>query len=125
MIRVGTVGVIAVPVLFGVLAGCNGRAQQPTAAVDQEQRKSSMSGIQQLRKSIQMGTERVFPEGEYRRGVVLGARGDYKGAAEHFRNYLRLAPNSPIAETVRRQLARAEELAAAKPAGGQVAPKSR
>ena len=124
MVRVWTVALIALPVLFGVLAGCNSRAEQWTAAVDQEQRKSSMSEIQQLRKAIQMGTDRVFPEGEYRRGVVLGARGDYTGAAEHFRNYLRLAPNSPIAETVRKQLARAEELAAAKPAAEQVAPRS-
>ena len=77
------------------------------------------------REAIRLDPRHVYPEAEYTLGVILGTRGDYKGAAEHFRNYLRLAPTSPNAETVKKQLARAEELAAAKPAGEQVAPRSR
>jgi tetratricopeptide (TPR) repeat protein len=74
------------------------------------------------REGVKLDRAHVYPDAEYTLGVILGARGDYKGAAEHLRNYLLLAPNSPNAETVRKQLARAEELAAARPAGGQATP---
>ena len=76
------------------------------------------------REAIRLDRGHVYPEAEYTLGVTLAKRGDYKGAAEHLRKYLQMAPNSPNAETVRKQLARAEELAAAKPAPEQVAPRS-
>ena len=75
------------------------------------------------REAIRLDRGHVYPEAQYTLGVILGARGDYKGAAEHLRYYLLLAPTSPNAETVKKQLARAEELAAAWPAGGQAAPR--
>ena len=42
-------------------------------------------------------------------GVLLAKKQDYAGAAQNFKDYLRLAPNSPDAETVRKQLASMEQ----------------
>jgi len=67
------------------------------------------------REAVKLDTGHAFPEAEYTLGVVLGANGDYQGAVEHLRNYLKIAPNSPSAEAVKRQLAVFEQSAAAAP----------
>jgi len=45
-------------------------------------------------------------------GVILAQRQDYAGAAEQFRNYLKLAPEASDAENVRTKLAQVEKAAA-------------
>ncbi len=54
------------------------------------------------RKAIKLDTAHAFPEVEYALGILLGDRGNFKEAVEHLETYLRLAPNSPGAEGVRK-----------------------
>ncbi len=60
------------------------------------------------RKAIQLGAAPQFPEIEYTLGMALAERNEFKEAAEHLRNYLRLAPNSPGAEAVKARIAELE-----------------
>ena len=41
--------------------------------------------------------------------VLLAGKQDYPGAAEALKNYLKVAPNGPEAETVKKQLATVEQ----------------
>ena len=50
---------------------------------------------------------RRFPETWRLLGLILAARGDFAGAAEQFREYLRAAPPGPQAEAIRASLAEA------------------
>lgn len=49
------------------------------------------------------------PEMEYILGTIMAERGDIKGATEHLNNYLKLAPNAPGADIVKKQLAEYEK----------------
>jgi regulator of sirC expression with transglutaminase-like and TPR domain len=49
-------------------------------------------------------------------GVILARRGDFEGAAENLKAYLKLAPNGSAAQLAKDQLIRIEELAKATPA---------
>jgi len=75
------------------------------------------------RQAIKLDTGHLFPEAEYTLGLILGSRGENKEAAEHLRNYLQFAPNSPGAEGIRGRLAELEQSSGAKPAAGQTTPK--
>ena len=66
------------------------------------------------RQAIKLEAAPQFPEVEYTLGLVLAERSEFKEAAEHLRNYLRLVPNSPGAESVKARIAEFEQ-AAAKP----------
>jgi tetratricopeptide (TPR) repeat protein len=61
------------------------------------------------RQAIKLDTEHAYPEAEYTLGVILGARGQYAEAVEHLRSYLRIFPNSPAAEAVKKQVAEFEQ----------------
>lgn len=74
------------------------------------------------RQAIKLDKEHVFPEAEYTLGLILSSRGENKEAAEHLRNFLRLAPDSPGAENVKKQLADLEQKLDVPPAGGPAAP---
>ena len=49
-------------------------------------------------------------------GVILASKGDYAGAAEHLKAYLKLDPNGPDAEMVKKQLAELDKATAAQAA---------
>ncbi len=74
-------------------------------------------------KAVKLDPEHAFPEAEYTLGVALGNLGDYKGASEHLRVYLQVAPNSPGAEAVKQQLAEFEQMAKSAPAAAPAAPR--
>jgi superkiller protein 3 len=65
------------------------------------------------RKAIKLEAAPQFPEIEYALGMVLAERNEFKEAAGHLRSYLRLAPNSPGADTVQ---ARIDEFESRQPA---------
>jgi Tfp pilus assembly protein PilF len=67
------------------------------------------------REALKLDTEHAFPEAEYTLGLALGVQGDYKGAVEHLRNFLKLIPDSPSAGAVKNQLADFERRLAAAP----------
>ena len=61
------------------------------------------------REALKLDTSHQYPEAEYTLGLLLGARGEYKEGAEHLRSFLKLAPNSPGAESVKRRIAEFEK----------------
>jgi len=60
-----------------------------------------------------LDTRHRFPQNSQLLGVIAAQRQDFTSAAEHFRNYLKLAPNGSEAERVRAQLEQAEKISAA------------
>ena len=68
------------------------------------------------RKAIKLDTTHTFPEVEYALGILLGDRGNLKEAVEHLQAFLRLAPNSPGAESVKKLVSEYEQAMAGKPA---------
>jgi tetratricopeptide (TPR) repeat protein len=62
-------------------------------------------------RAERLDTRHQFPQVEHLEGAILLARQDVKGAAEHFRAYLTLAPQAPDAAEVRAQLAKLEATA--------------
>lgn len=71
-----------------------------------------LKNMDQAEKSARE-VERLDTRHEYTKnlhllGVILAQRQDYNGAAEEFRNYLKLSPNADDAATVRAQLAQVE-----------------
>jgi superkiller protein 3 len=61
------------------------------------------------RQAIKLDTSHVFPEAEYTLALILVSKGQNQEAAEHLRNFLRLVPDSPAAENVKKQLAELEQ----------------
>jgi tetratricopeptide (TPR) repeat protein len=82
--------------------------------------KAAAASAQQ---AVKLDPGHAFPEAEYTLGVALGNLGDYKGAAEHLQTYLQVAPDSPGADAVKRQLAEFEQLAKTAPAATPAAPR--
>ncbi len=82
--------------------------------------KAAAASAQQ---AVKLDPEHAFPEAEYTLGVALGNLGDYQGAAEHLRTYLQVAPDSPSAGAVKRQLAEFEQLAKTAPAAAPATPR--
>ena len=64
--------------------------------------KEAESGIT---NAARLDPHHQLPQAEYLYGLILGNKKDYKSAAEHISNYLRLAPNSPDSLTARQALA--------------------
>lgn len=56
------------------------------------------------REALKLDSQHRFPKYEHVLGVILANKRDYAGAAEHMRSYLTLAPLSPDADVVRKQL---------------------
>jgi tetratricopeptide (TPR) repeat protein len=55
--------------------------------------------------AVRLDPHHQVPQLEYLYGLIMGNKKDYKSAAEHISNYLRLAPNSPDSLTARQVLA--------------------
>jgi tetratricopeptide (TPR) repeat protein len=55
-------------------------------------------------KGLQLDTQHHVPTLEYLLAGILAQKNDYRGALEHIRNYLLLAPNAPDAELARKQV---------------------
>jgi tetratricopeptide (TPR) repeat protein len=66
-------------------------------------------------EGFKIDTEHRVPKLEYLLGVLLAQKKDFVGAAEHVRNYLRIAHNPPDAANVNKWLADLEKMAAASP----------
>lgn len=62
-----------------------------------------------VRKALELDPAQPMPEAEYALALILDTKGDAKGAIEHLRNFLRLAPDSPGAEGVKQRLAELEK----------------
>jgi tetratricopeptide (TPR) repeat protein len=54
-------------------------------------------------KGLQLDRQHHVPTLEYLLAGILAQKNDYRGALEHIRNYLLLAPNAPDAELARKQ----------------------
>jgi len=55
--------------------------------------------------AVRLDPHHRVPQLEYLYGLIMGNKKDYKSAAEHISNYLRLAPNSPDSLAARQVLA--------------------
>jgi hypothetical protein len=60
------------------------------------------------REGIKLDSQKRIPKLAHVLGVVLAQKQDFNGAAENMKLYLKLAPNAPDAENVRKQLAEVE-----------------
>jgi tetratricopeptide (TPR) repeat protein len=67
------------------------------------------------REAVKLDTKGENPQVNYVLGAVLAGEGDFAGAAEYLRAYLKAAPNDPDIERIRQQLADIEQSAQAKP----------
>ena len=68
------------------------------------------------RQGIQTDVTHRIPKLEYLLGVILAQKHNYQGAAEHMRNYVRLAPQSTDVARVNAQIANIEKLSASQAA---------
>jgi len=64
--------------------------------------KEAESGVT---NALRLDPHHQLPQVEYLYGLILGDKRDYKAAAEHISNYLRLAPSSPDSLEARQVLA--------------------
>ena len=63
-------------------------------------------------KGLYVDPQHHVPKLEYLLGAILAQKHDYRGAAEHIRQYLLLAPNAPDAELARKQVQELERASA-------------
>jgi len=63
------------------------------------------------REALRIDSEHRLPDTRRMLGLILTQRGDFAGAAEQFRAYLKSVPSAPDAEAVRAKLADAEKRA--------------
>ena len=64
-------------------------------------------------RGIEVDAQHHFPRLEYVLGLVLTQKGDYHGALEHLRNYVRLSPKAPDVTTAQNTISQLESLEAA------------
>lgn len=62
------------------------------------------------RRGLQSDVDHHIPRLEYLLGVILAQKHDYQGAAEHMRNYVRLAPKAADVAQVNQQIAELDKL---------------
>lgn len=67
------------------------------------------SAEKSAREGIKMDTDNSQPRTHQLLAALLADKKDYSGAAQCLKDYLRIAPNGPEAETVRKQLAAVEQ----------------
>ena len=67
---------------------------------------SEKSGLE----AEKLDTRNQYPQVHHLLGMILADRKDWDGAAKHFKEYLRIAPQGSDAETVRNQLAQVEKI---------------
>lgn len=56
------------------------------------------------REVVKLDSRNRMPKAQHLLGVILAQKRDYRGASEHMKRYLELAPDAPDAESVRAQL---------------------
>lgn len=61
-------------------------------------------------EALKLDKSRRLPQANHVLGLLLAMRGDFQGAAENMRLYLKLAPNASNAKVVKDQLARVEQM---------------
>ena len=71
--------------------------------------KAERSALQGLRVDVRQ----LIPQLQYLMGAILALKHDYRGAAEHIRHYLRLAPHATDAAVAQQQLQQLERLSGA------------
>jgi TolA-binding protein len=64
------------------------------------------------REAERLDTRHQYPQAAHLLGVILAQRQDYPAAAEHFRNYLKFAPDASDAPAVRTQLEQIDKMTA-------------
>lgn len=62
------------------------------------------------REALKLDRKHRFPKVLYLLGVILAEKGDWSGAAEHMRSYLRLVPDAPDRQVVQKRLSEIEKL---------------
>jgi tetratricopeptide (TPR) repeat protein len=67
------------------------------------------------REALKLDTAHRYPDANRVLGVILARRGDFEGAAENLKAYLKLAPNAPESQAAKDQLAKIEQLAKGTP----------
>jgi tetratricopeptide (TPR) repeat protein len=65
-----------------------------------------------VRQAVKLDTQHRFPQSEYLLGLILTQRRDYADAAELFRSYLKLAPESADAPAAKQKLDQIEKITA-------------
>jgi tetratricopeptide (TPR) repeat protein len=60
------------------------------------------------RQTIELDPNHELPRAEHLLGTVLAAKGDRRGAIEHLRKYLEIAPKSTDAAEVKQRIAELE-----------------
>lgn len=61
-----------------------------------------------VRRAIELDTDHDYPAAEALLGKVLAAKGDSRGALEHFAKYVRLAPKADDVPAIRQRIAELE-----------------
>lgn len=61
------------------------------------------------RRAIELDANHELPRAEHLLGTVLAAKGDRRGAIEHFRKYLEISPKATDAPEVKRSIAELEK----------------
>jgi len=64
------------------------------------------------REAERLDTRHQYPKNSHLLGIILAQRQDFTGAAEHFKTYLKLAPDASDAATVKKQLEQVEKVSA-------------
>jgi tetratricopeptide (TPR) repeat protein len=85
-------------------------------AVAQFNMKHMDAAERSAREAVKLDTAHHFPDANRLLGVILAGRGDFEGAAENLKIYLKLAPSAPGARMAKEQLAKIEQSAQATPA---------
>ena len=65
------------------------------------------------KEADRLDTRHQYPQNSQLLGLILAQRQDFTGAAEQFKNFLKVTPEGPDAERVRAQLAQVEKLTSA------------
>jgi regulator of sirC expression with transglutaminase-like and TPR domain len=75
--------------------------------------KNMEAAEKSAREAVKLDTGHRFPDANRVLGVILARRGDFEGAAENLKVYLKYSPDGPEAQTAKEQLARIEQSAKA------------
>jgi Flp pilus assembly protein TadD len=67
------------------------------------------------REAQKLDTQHRLPRNDHLLGVILLQKQDYAGAAQQLRTYLKFAPDSPDASSIKTQAEELEKLADAQP----------
>jgi tetratricopeptide (TPR) repeat protein len=82
-------------------------------SVGQFNLKNMEAAEKSAREAVRLDTGHRFPDANRVLGAILARRGDFEGAAENLKVYLKYSPNAPEAQTTKEQLAKIEQLAKA------------